>query len=318
MEGFGRDQLIKYTPLWKGERFPDGRPRIPDALIEEFKLVHLSSEEAAWGPLRIVHGYNHQWVGSGGENGEWKILNGEKGLVGRAFTCEFMPGRKEISDVIEGEARAKGQSGHNKRMMDMLLPGDVLVCDMAGGEGPEEVIAGDQLATAIFVRTGNGFVVNGGIRDQEGIEPQGYPVYMRRPHPGTFKDMFMSGINVPIRIGEVTVMPGDLVVGDREGVTFIPPHTAQDIIENAHIYQLADQWRMAKYKEAKGRLKPSDLYGQTEDMPPELAKECHEFVNRGLVKAGKSPITRERWSVRGYSGSGCYPRSGLKGEKKPE
>jgi regulator of RNase E activity RraA len=308
---FPAELLIKYTPLWKGERFPDGRPKVPDELIQRLKTVGVTSEEAAWGPLRIKHGYNHQWAGKS-EGVDWEILNPTKGLIGRAFTCEYMPGRKDAADVIEGEARAKGQSGHNKRMMDMLRPGDVLVCDMAGGEGGEKVIAGDQLAAGVFARTGNGFVVNGGIRDQEGIEPMGYPVYMRAAHPGTFKDLMLTGINKPIRIGETTVMPGDLVIGDREGVTFVPPHVAPDIAENAVIYSLADEWRVSKYFEGRGKFAPSALYGGTA-MQGALAKECAEYVNAGLKKQGLPPITEERWRERTYSGTGCFtnasPRS---------
>jgi hypothetical protein len=131
---FPRELLIRYTPLWDGERFPDGRPKVPDEIINRLKEIGVTSEEVAWGPLRIVHNYRHQWAGAT-EGVPWVILNPTRGLIGRAFTCEYMPGRHEIADVIEGEAREKGQSGHNKRMMDMLRPGDVLVCDMAGGEG---------------------------------------------------------------------------------------------------------------------------------------------------------------------------------------
>lgn len=301
---FPKELLIKYTPLWTGERFPDGRPKVPDAVIERIKATGVTSEEAAWGPLRIKHEYHHQWTGKS-EGVDWTILNPTKGLVGRAFTCEYMPGRKDVREVIEGDARAKGQSGHNKRMMDMLRPGDVLVCDMAGGEGPEKVIAGDQLAAGVFARTGNGFVVNGGIRDQEGIEPMGYPVYMRAAHPGTFMDLMITGINKPIRIGNVTVMPGDLVIGDREGVTFVPPHVAEDIGENAVIYSLADEWRVNKYFEARGRFGPSALYGGTA-MQGALAKECSDYVNERLKKLGHQPISEARWRDRTYSGTGCF------------
>lgn len=309
---FPRELLIKYTPLWDGERFPDGRPKVPDEIINRLKKIGVTSEEAAWGPLRIVHDYHHQWAGAT-EGVPWVILNPTRGLIGRAFTCEYMPGRHDIVDVIEGEAREKGQSGHNKRMMDMLRPGDVLVCDMAGGEGGEKVIAGDQLAAGVFARTGNGFVVNGGIRDQEGIEPMGYPVYMRGAHPGTFMDLMITGINKPIRIGNVTVMPGDLVIGDREGVTFVPPHVAADIGENAIIYSLADEWRVAKYFEARGRFHPSQLYGGTA-MQGDLAWECANYVNAKLKELGLEPIPEERWRERTYSGTGCFTRAS---ETKP-
>jgi regulator of RNase E activity RraA len=302
MDGFGRQQLIKYTPNWKGERLEDGRPKVPDSLIERIKKIHMTSEEAAWGPLRIVHRYEHQWEGN------WKILHGDKGLVGRAFTCQFMPGRPEVHSLIEEEARAKGLSQHNVRMMDMLQPGDVLVCDMAGGRVTDGVIAGDNLAVAVWTRTGNGFVVNGAIRDQEGIEPHGFPVYMKGVWPGVFGDLMMTGINVPIRIGDVTVMPGDVVVGDKEGVTFLPPHTVEEIVENAEMYAFADEWRMQKFISGGGKIKPSELYGRISMRDPAMQKECAEFVEKRMKERGLSSVQRERWQSRTYSGSGCYPR----------
>ncbi|MCC6857189.1 MAG: dimethylmenaquinone methyltransferase [Bryobacterales bacterium] len=302
MDGFSKAQVIKYTPDWTGERLEDGRPKVSDALLDRLRKVHMTSEEAAWGPLRLIHNYMHQWEGN------WKILNPEKGLVGRAFTVQFMPGRPEVSRIIEGEASAKGLSQHNVRMMDMLRPGDVMVVDMAGGRVEDGVIAGDNLAVAVWARTGNGFVVNGSIRDQEGIEPHGFPVYCKGVWPGVFGDLMMTGINVPIRIGEVTVMPGDVVVGDREGVTFVPPHVVEEIAANAEIYDLADEWRMEKFISTKGQVRISDLYGRIAMRDPALQKECAEYVNTRMRERGISPVARQQWEVRKYSGSGCYPR----------
>lgn len=303
LDGFGRAQLIKYTPEWRGERLEDGRPKVPDSIIDRIKKAHMTSEEAAWGPLRLVHNYLHQWEGN------WKILNPEKGLVGRAFTAQYLPGRPEVSKIIEAEASAKGLSQHNVRMMDMLQSGDVMVVDMAGGRIVDGVIAGDNLAVAVWARTGNGFVVNGAIRDQEGIEPHGFPVYTKGAWPGVFGDLMLTGINVPIRIGEVTVMPGDVVVGDREGVTFIPPHVAEEIVLNAEMYGLADEWRMKKFIDNPGTIKPSDLYGRISMRDPAMQKECAEFVNRRMKEKGLSSVQRAQWESRSYSGSGCYPRS---------
>ena len=302
MDGFSKEQIVKYTPNWTGERLDDGRPKVSDALIERIKKVRMTSEEAAWGPLRLTHNYMHQWEGN------WKILNPEKGLVGRAFTVQYLPGRPEVTKIIEDEASAKGLSQHNVRMMDMLRPGDVMVVDMAGGRVVDGVIAGDNLAVAVWARTGNGFVVNGAIRDQEGIEPHGFPVYIKGVWPGVFGDLMLTGINVPIRIGDVTVMPGDLVVGDREGVTFVPPHLAEELAANAEMYDLADEWRMKKFVDNPGTIKPSDLYGRNSMRDPAMQKECAEFVNRKLKEKGLSEADQKKWQTRTYSGSGCFPR----------
>ncbi|MEX2264090.1 MAG: hypothetical protein WD696_19205 [Bryobacteraceae bacterium] len=302
MDGFGREQLIKYTPQWNGERFADGRPKVSDALIERLRKVRLTSEEAAWGPLKMVHKYDHQWAGG------FQILNRERGLTGRAFTCQFLPGRPEVAQVIEGEAAARKQNQHNVRMMDMLQPGDVLVVDMAGGRVADGVVVGDNLALGIFIKTGNGFVVNGGIRDQEGIEPHGFPLYYRGAHPSIFGDLMMTGINIPIQVGDVTVMPGDVVIGDREGLTFVPPHLAEAVVANAELFHLADEWRAHKFKTTGPSLRIGDYYGRTGMKDPELQRQCTEYVNRKLREEGLPPVTIEQWFSLRHSGTGCVPR----------
>jgi 4-hydroxy-4-methyl-2-oxoglutarate aldolase len=312
-DGWGPEQIIKYTPTWTGERFADGRPKVPDSLIQRLKDVQITSEEAAWGPLRIIHRYEHQWEGG------WKILNRNKRLIGRAFTCRFMPGRLEVAKVIEDEARAKDLSQHNVRVMDLLQPGDVIVADMAGGRVRDGVFVGDNLAVAIYSRTGNGFVVHGGIRDREGIEPHGFPLYYRGEWPGVFGDLMLTGINVPIQVGEVTVMPGDVVAGDSEGLTFIPPHTVEDIVDNAELYDAIDEWRKEKFLSSGGAIKPSDLYGRIGMRDPAMQQECEAYVRNRLREKGlKAPEERRTWKERGYSGSGCFDRrsAGPVGEKK--
>jgi hypothetical protein len=80
---FTKANVIKYTPEWKGERFPDGRPKVPDAVLDRMKTVTL---EEAWAVLREA-GFNHQY-----EDG-WLVIFPDKVLVGRALTAEWMPGR---------------------------------------------------------------------------------------------------------------------------------------------------------------------------------------------------------------------------------
>jgi regulator of RNase E activity RraA len=280
LTGWGRDHIIKYTPQWKGERFQDGRPKVPDALVERLRKAQITSEEAAWGPLRRA-GYLHQW------DGNWKILNRHKRLIGRVFTCRYMPGRQEMNDLIEREAEEKGLSQSNVRVMDMLQPGDVVVADHYGNI-VNGVFTGDNLAVAIYSRTGNGYVVNGGIRDQEGTEPHGFPVYMRDVWPGTFPGRMLVGINVPIQVGDVTVMPGDIVVGDGEGLTFIPPHLVEEIAQHSEITTLYDDWRKQKFIDSKGSIKPSDLYGAIGMRDPAYQKECKQYVERQMKEKGIS------------------------------
>jgi len=294
---FPREHLIKYTPEWKGERFADGRPKVPDAILK--RLATTTSEEAAWGPLRRA-GYNHQWEGG------WRILNPDKKLVGRVFTCAYMPGRSEVSSVIEADAAAAGLSQSNVRVMDMLQPGDVVIADHYANI-THGVFTGDNLAVAIWTRTKNGFVVNGGLRDMEATEQYPFPVYFRAPFPGTFTGRMLTGVNVPIRVGNVTVMPGDVVIGDKEGLTFVPPHMVEKIAEYTEVTQAVDEWRHKKFIDGKGKFKPSDLYGANSMRDPTLQKECKEFVSQKLSALGRSGAAVDPLNPSAYFVSSCGP-----------
>ncbi len=271
-EGFGKEELIKYTAKNPFGRFEDGRPKVPDKYLEMLKG---SSSEMLWGPLRS-EGFEHQWVGG------FQIVHPELKLVGRAFTAVFMPVRPDVDEVIEADAKAKGLGKNdNQRVIDSLQPGDVLVVDMFGKiEGG--TFAGDNLSTAIITATGNGYVIDGGVRDLDGIYPQNKPIYVRGFHVSAIKDVMLMGMNVPIRIGNTTVMPGDVVVGDREGLTFIPPHVVQKAAERSKITELHDIW--TKGKLATGKWKASELYPSPGD--PALKKEYEEWLAKEKKKFG--------------------------------
>lgn len=262
--GFDSTQLTKYTRLNPFERFDDGRPKVPQALIDS--LANASSE-MLWGPLRRA-GYHHQWSGG------WQIVHPEKKLLGRAVTAVFMPVRPDLDEIIEEDAAARNQtSNDNQRVIDTLRPGDVLVVDLFGKiEGG--TFAGDNLATAIHAATGQGFVIDGAIRDLDGIHPLDIPVYVRGFHVSPTQDVMLTGVNVPIRIGTTTVMPGDLVVGDREGLTFVPPHLVESAVKQAKLTELHDIW--TKGKLATGRYKASELYPSPQDEA--LKKEYEEWL----------------------------------------
>ncbi|MCB1021165.1 MAG: dimethylmenaquinone methyltransferase [Acidobacteria bacterium] len=272
VDGFGKEELIKYTAKNPFERFPDGRPKIPEKYIE---MLRGASSEMLWGPLRGA-GFEHQWAG------DWQIVHPEKKLIGRVVTAVFMPVRPDIDEVIEADAKQRGLGRNdNQRVIDTLQPGDVLVVDMFG-KVEDGTFAGDNLAAAIHGASGNGFVIDGGVRDLDGIYPQGFPVYVRGFHVSAIKDVMLMGINVPIRIGRTTVMPGDLVVGDREGLTFIPPHVVQEAAERAKVTELHDIW--TKGKLATGKWKASELYPRPSD--PKLIEEYEQWLAKEKKKLG--------------------------------
>ena len=266
----GRDQMIKYTAQNPYERFPDGRPKVPDALIE--KLKDLSAEDV-WVVLEDK-GYHHQFEGN------WQILHPGKKLVGRAFTVQFMPVRPDMRDVSEAEAKALGvRQSQNQRAIDMLQRGDVAVADL-NGKVEDSSFVGDNLAHYIMRTTGAGMVIDGGVRDLEGIAMMDVGAYFRGAHPGSNRTSMLTGINVPVRIGNVTVMPGDIVFGDREGVYFIPPQFVAEIVKKAETTKLHDEWTKMKFD--TGRYKSTDIYSTPKT--PELKKEYEEYLKKHLGK----------------------------------
>ena len=266
-----RDQMLKFTEKYEGERFSDGRPKVDAKLLD--KMDGLSAEEI-WAVLP-GEGYRNQY------EGDFRILHPEKKLSGRAFTVQFMPARPDIKAPNEADAKAKGlRDNGNQRALDMLQEGDVLVADIFG-KIDGGTIVGDNLATYIKAVTHKGFVVDGAIRDLDGIFPLDMGAYYRGVHPSAIsQELMITGINVPIRIGQATVLPGDVVFGDREGVYFVPPHLVQKVLTTADTTHIHDEWTQDKFLHETGKYKSSDIYGAPRD--PQLRQEYQEYLKKKL------------------------------------
>jgi regulator of RNase E activity RraA len=173
-------------------------------------------------------------------------------MVGRVFTAVFMPERPDVNGLINDKGKAEGRVGaQNSWPIDMLSPGDVLVVDLFG-KIKDGTYAGDNLSTAIFAKSHNGLVVDGAVRDFTGIsEIKGMHVYVRDFDPSALRDTTLMGINVPIRIGHVMVLPGDVAVSDPEGITFIPPQLTQEVIDKAQMTHRVDEWGHQMLREGK-------------------------------------------------------------------
>ena len=264
-----KDQMIEYTAQSPFERFADGRPKVPDALIERAR--GLSSEEVF--AILPAAEFRNQYADG------FRVLHPGKKLVGRAFTVQFMPLRPDLDGVINAKAKAAGLTRmYNQVPMDMLQPGDVLVVDLFG-QGAGGTIVGDNLFYYIMKATkGAGLVVDGAIRDLEGISAMDMPAYFRTAHPSFLTNVIISGINIPVRIGGATVMPGDLVFGDSEGVYFIPPALVQKVVDNADEVHIHDEWTRKKFDE--GKYKSTEIYGSPRD--PALKKEYEEYLKKRL------------------------------------
>lgn len=240
---FSNEDYMLYTGEYEGERFPDGRPKVSKDILERMKLVTI---EETWAVLRN-HGYNSQF-----EQG-WVKTHENPVLVGRAVTCSFIPYRPDVADVVAREGKKQGLEGRDKHwVMDKLVEDDVIVADLFG-KTVGGAFVGDNLANMIYNKTGTGMVVDGGCRDLAGIlELPNFYVFNRNWHPSTSStyDMTMvMGMNVPVRIGEAAVMPGDVVLGLREGVIFIPAHLALEVVETSEVVRLKDEFGFQRLKE---------------------------------------------------------------------
>ncbi len=267
---FTPEQMSKYTAKNPFGRFEDGRPKVPDALLEKFK--GLSSEEI-WTVLP-GGGYPNQYEGN------WQILHPGKKLVGRAVTAQFMPTRPDVAEVSDAEGRTRfgGRAG-NQRVIDLLQTGDVIVVDLFG-KLDGGTFVGDNLATYIATIAKTGMVIDGGVRDLEGIFPLEMAAYFRGVHPSAIRNVMLTGYNVPIRIGNATVMPGDVVFGDREGVSFVPPHLVEKVLARAEDTHIHDEWTQMKLK--TGQYKSSEIYGSPTD--PALKQEYEEYRKKRMAE----------------------------------
>jgi regulator of RNase E activity RraA len=241
-----KEDLTALTPEWKGERFPDGRPKVPDKILERMRSV---SVEEAWAVMKNA-GYGYQVAE------DWKLINPDSVLVGRAVTATFMPARPDVWKAIDTVGKKKGKRGQNTWPVDLLVKGDVYVADQFGAHRNGPTI-GDNVGNAIYARTGNGIVYDGALRDVEGLKEIGsftsfYTSYDPSYHnpPGDLNTMIV-GINHPTRIRTVTVMPGDVVLGKLGVVLFIPPHLAEKVCTTSEIVRLRDMFGHQRLREGK-------------------------------------------------------------------
>ncbi|MBL0269849.1 MAG: RraA family protein [Chitinophagaceae bacterium] len=277
-----KDQLIALTPEWKGERFPDGRPRVPDGILKRMKSV---SVEEAWAVMKNA-GYGYQ-IAEG-----WQVINPDSTLVGRAVTANFMPGRPDVWKAIDSLGKQQGKRGQNTWAVDLLVKGDVYVADQFGAHRNGPTI-GDNVGNAIYAKTGNGIVYDGALRDVEGLkEIGGFTSYYTSYDPsyhnpqGDLTTMIV-GINQPTRIRTVTVMPGDIVLGKLGVVVFIPPHLAERVVKTSEIVRLRDMFGHQRLRE--GRYTAGQIDAKWSD---EIEKDFSKWLNDHIneLPVGKEQI----------------------------
>jgi regulator of RNase E activity RraA len=282
-QAISKEELMFLTSEWKGERFADGRPKIADNLLERAKRIMIDD---AWTVLRN-EGYLNQFEGN------WKIVN-DTPMTGRAVTAVYLPSRPDLEKNIKDRGAKQGRKGNtNSWPIDILTKGDLYIADAFGkiGGGP---IMGATLANSIYSKSGNGVVFDGAARDlQEISQLKGFNAFVRDFHPSFTEEMVLTGLNTPIRIGGAVVLPGDLVIAQKEGVLFVPAHLAEQVVSTGEFVIRKDKFgfemvRTAKYSTGEIDSQWTDEI-KTEflkwlEKHPELGKMTRAEVDKMMSK----------------------------------
>jgi regulator of RNase E activity RraA len=278
-----KEELIFLTSAWKGERFADGRPKLPDDILERAKKIYIDD---AWTVLKN-EGYLNQYEGS------WKSVN-DITIAGRAVTAMYLPSRPDVEKAIKDRGAKQGRTGNtNSWPIDILTKGDLYIADAFGkisGGG----IMGATLANSIYAKSGSGVVFDGAARDLQEIRKiQGFNAFVRDFHPSFTEEMVLMGLNTPIRIGNAVVLPGDLVIATIEGVLIVPSHLAEQVVSTAEFVIRKDQFGFEMVRTGKyttGQIDsqwPDDI--KTEflkwlEKHPELGKMTRAELDKMMSK----------------------------------
>jgi 4-hydroxy-4-methyl-2-oxoglutarate aldolase len=269
------DQLKAFTPEWTGERSADGRPHVADKFLIRLKKVAL---EEAWGLLRNK-GYQNQF------EGEWMVIRPDSAMTGRVVTAQYLPMRPDIDKLIKDKGKAEGRIGNtNSWPIDVLKDGDIYVAD-SYGKIVDGTLIGDNLGNAIYAHSHRGVIFYGSVRDIEGLaEIDGFNGWVKGYDPSYIQQMMLGGINVPIRIGRATVLPGDVVLAKKGGVVFIPAHLVEYVVLNAEFIQLRDEFGHLRLRQ--GKYTPGQIDAQWSD---EIKKDFLHWLDEN---PGKLPMSR--------------------------
>jgi len=275
-----REYIISLTSQWKGERLSDGRPFVSDQMLERLKNVVLTH---AWGGLK-KHKFNNQYQGN------WKMVNSDKNTImtGRAVTAQYMPQRPDFGDVIRKVGLAEGHGAKalsNVWPIEMLKEGDVYVAD-SYAKINEGTLIGDRLANSIYSKSKRGVVFWGTVRNiQEIKKVEGFNGWILGDHPSAINEVMLTSINAPIRVGDVTVLPGDVVFASPYGTLFLPAYLVSEIVLEAEISNLRHVYGIMRNRAGEWTTGQIDS-----EYTPEMTKQFYDYL-RSLPDA-KLPMPR--------------------------
>jgi regulator of RNase E activity RraA len=266
------------TSQWTGERFEDGRPRVSDLVLERLKKATL---EQIWGYM-YQRGYHNQVAK------DWIILKPGETMTGRAVTAQFMPSRPDLDSIVKASGKAEGRSQHggiNIWPIDILTQGDIYVAD-GYGKIKDGTLIGSSLGNAIYGHTGKGVVFYGSVRDmQELKDTEGFNAWIKGHDPSYIKDMTPTSINAPVRIGEATVFPGDVVFANDYGVAFIPAHLVQGLVAASELTALRDEFERVLLQQ--GKYPSGEIHG---DWSEKIRNEYRAWFDK---YPGELTVTKE-------------------------
>ncbi|MFZ2147678.1 MAG: family 16 glycoside hydrolase [Sedimentisphaerales bacterium] len=274
----GWESVLRCTPAWTGPRMEDGRPYVPDSILERMKNVSVTM---AWSVVRGA-GYNNCYENAAG----WVIMYPDEAIVGRVLTAQYMPSHPDFNRAIMSQGRAEGRIGNsNSWPIDMLKKGDVYVADCFG-KVLDGTLIGDNLGNAIYANSGNGVIFDAGVRDLEGLEAiKGFNAWHKGADPSFLREVMLTSINVPIRIGRAIACPGDVVLAKREGIVFIPAHLAEKVVTESEAMMLRDMFGHQRLKE--GKYTPGQIDGR---WSPEIQNDFRSWLKQNIDEL---PVPRD-------------------------
>ena len=281
-----REYIISLTSQWKGERLPDGRPFVSDNILERLKKVVLTH---AWGALKN-HKFNNQYQGN------WKMINPDKNTVmtGRAVTAQYMPQRPDFGDLIRKVGLAEGhgeKAQSNVWPIEMLRDGDVYVAD-SYAKFDQGTLIGDRLANSIYTKSKRGVIFWGTVRNiQEIKKVDGFNGWILGDHPSSINEMMLTSINAPIRVGDVTVLPGDVVFASPYGTIFFPAYLVEEIVLEAEISNLRHVFGIMRVRAGDWTTGQIDS-----EYTPQMTKEFYDY----LRKRSDTELPMSRKELNGY------------------
>ena len=276
--GSSPEYIKALTAEWKGERFVDGRPKVPDAILERLKNISI---EEAWSVLRNK-GYQNQY------EGDWTIIRPDQVMTGRVVTAQYLPLRPDLEKQVKQQGKVENrtqQGGTNTWPIDVLTSGDVYVAD-GFGKIADGTLIGDNLGNSIYSKSQRGVIFYGSVRDQEGLSQiKGFNGWIKGTDPSFISQMMLTSINAPIRIGRATVIPGDVVLAKRYGVIFIPAYLVEDLVITSEVTALRDEFGHQRLRQ--GKYKPGQIDSQWTE---EIKKDFLNWLNN---YPGKLPMTKQ-------------------------